>query len=334
MFSTRIISYNTHYFWKNDELEVHLCAGKGDCLPVPAFPPFLYLTSGHLMTQTTDIVHAFRLVRRDGPHAIALFQCVEKPGNIWESPANAPFGGIQCDVGCRESELTFFLECIKDWVNLRSGKRLLIKTAPSCYNPILNSLLHIAYLNTGFIAIQANLNSFISINSADFNSHIRLAEKRRLKKAANAGFKAGLANELSSIVVFEFLEKCRAKKGYRMSLTWTQMNILRQRFPENYLVFTVMDGAKIIALTLTVRVSDRILYNFLCADLQEYRIYSPVVKLMECVYQYCQQEKIEILDLGISLDQDGNYKPSLSRFKRNIGGQDCTKLTYEINLAN
>lgn len=332
MFSNRSISHNTHYSWKNVELEVHFSTGDDNYLPVPDFPIFLYLTPGHLMTQTTDIVHAFHLIRRESLHAVALFQCVEKPGNIWESPANAPFGGIQCDVGCRESELVFFLGCIKDWINLRSGKRLLIKTAPSCYNPILNSLLHISYLNTGFVAIQASLNSFISVNSTGFYSRIRSAEKRRLKKAANAGFKAGLANELSSAVVFGFLEKCRTQRGYRMSLTWSQINILRQRFPENYQVFAVINKSKIIALTLTVRVNDGILYNFLCGGLQEYCAYSPVVMLMESVYQYCQQENIEILDLGISLDNDGNHKPSLSRFKRNIGGQDCIKLTYEIDL--
>ena len=315
-------------------MDVRLYTGKNDFLPDPDFRPFLYLTSGHLTTQTADTIHAFRLIRRNGEQVIALFQCVEKPGNIWESPANAPFGGIQCDVDCQESELAFFLDCIKNWVTFRSGKKLVIKTAPSCYNPTLNNLLHISYLNTGFVPIQANLNSFISVNSADFYSKIRPAEKRRIKKAAIAGFKAGLANEISSTAVFEFLTKCRIQKSYRMSLTLPQIDSLRQRFPDNYLVFTVMEDSKIIALTLTVRVNDRILYNFLCGDLQEYCVFSPLVTLMESVYQYCQQEKIGILDLGISLDQDGNHKPSLNRFKKNIGGQDCMKLTYEINLQD
>ncbi|MCF2488241.1 hypothetical protein L0659_08700 [Dyadobacter sp. CY347] len=83
---------------------------------------------------------------------------------------------------------------------------------------------------------------------------------------------------------------------------------------------------------MTVRVNDQILYNFLSGDLPEYRVYSPVVMLMDCVYQYCQREKIRMLDLGISLDENGVYKPSLGRFKRNIGGQECLKMTYEINF--
>ncbi|MCF2516642.1 GNAT family N-acetyltransferase [Dyadobacter sp. CY351] len=107
---------------------------------------------------------------------------------------------------------------------------------------------------------------------------------------------------------------------------------MRHKFPEAYQIFKVVDQEKIIALTMTVRVNDHILYNFLCGDLPEYRVYSPVVMLMDRVYQHCQRENIRILDLGISLDGNGVHKPSLSRFKKNIGGKECLKMTYEITF--
>ncbi|MCF0039289.1 GNAT family N-acetyltransferase [Dyadobacter fanqingshengii] len=259
---------------------------------------------------------------------------MEKSGNVWVSPPHAPFGGIQCDVGCQESELVFLLGCIKHWVQSQSGEKLVVKTAPSCYYTTLDSLRHIPYLITGFIPIQTCLNSFISVSSSDFYAQIRPAERRRLKKASNSGFEAGLASGLASSVIYEFLEKCRNQMGYRISLTLSQLETLRQNFPDRYLIFTVMAGSEIVALTLTVRANSRVLYNFLCSDMPAYRAYSPTVMLMEAVYNYCRQQNIEILDLGISLDQNGDFKPSLHRFKKNIGGQDCLKLTYEMNFAN
>ncbi|MCF0053784.1 hypothetical protein LXM25_27170 [Dyadobacter sp. LJ53] len=298
----------------------------------PSFSAFLYLTPGHLATQTTDIVYAFHLQRRNSARVLAIFQCVEQPANVWISPPNAPFGGIQCAIGCTDSELTFFARCIIDWMKGRSGKKLVIKTAPFCYQPILHNLLHNVYINTGFAVIQCFANSFIPVDQNNFISRIKSAEKRKLKKAIAAGFQAAILPELPCATVYEFLAQCRDQKGYRMPLTLWQIENLRQKFPDTYRVFAVMDKAKIIALTLTVRVNNKILYNFLCDDLLSYRVYSPMVMLTEAVYNHCQQEHIEILDLGISLNENGDHKPSLSRFKKNISGEDCTKITYEINF--
>ena len=53
---------------------------------------------------------------------------------------------------------------------------------------------------------------------------------------------------------------------------------------------------------------------------------------MRKIYEYCQEEKVKILDLGISLDHLGKEKPSLIRFKKNIGGIPSEKITYIKHL--
>ncbi|WP_235125460.1 GNAT family N-acetyltransferase [Dyadobacter sp. CY347] len=285
-----------------------------------------------MSTQTTGHVYAFHLLRRNPQCTIAIFHCAETSDTTWFSPACAPFGGIQCADDCHENELIFFINCIKDWIHDRSGIKLTIKTAPFFYEPEQQVLLQKIYLNTGFALVEACVNSCIFVDDNDFIAHIKPAEKRRLRKSVLAAFYARLASEIPSVIVHEFLTQCRDSKGYRMPLTLSQIEKLRQRFPEECQIFGVFERKKILALTMTVRVNDQILYNFLSGDLPEYRVYSPVVMLMDCVYQYCQREKIRMLDLGISLDENGVYKPSLGRFKRNIGGQECLKMTYEINF--
>ncbi|MCE7065569.1 GNAT family N-acetyltransferase [Dyadobacter sp. CY326] len=296
------------------------------------FEPHLYFEPAHALTQTNERLHSFYLFRENRTKPVAVFHCSKQANDVWISPPNAPFGGIQCADDCSADELAFFLHFIKSTIFKQGANKLIIKSAPTCYEPKLADLLTQCYVNTNFLAIRACTNTFIPVSFADFRDRIVPAEQRRLRKARRCGLTAGLANKLPSALIYRFLTECRAQQGYCISLTLNQVETLRSQFPENFSVFVVRDALKIIALTLTVRVNKRVLYNFLCSYLPEYRAHSPTVILLETVYNYCRQEKIEILDLGISVDDQGNFKPSLHRFKRNVGGQDCLKITYEIDF--
>jgi hypothetical protein len=283
-------------------------------------------------TQTADPVFFFFLFRINVDKPIAVFQCLEQADCVWTSPAGAPFGGIQCADNSLEHELLFFLDCILTWITAQGGKKLTVRTAPSCHSPDLHHLLSHCYNNTGFYTKWACINTFISVCEPVFKDSIQPTERRRLKRAKNAGFTVSISNEISSELVYGFLKQCRTFRGYSISLNFAQIKTLRESFPDRFQVFAVRDGLRIIALTLTVRINRKILYNFLSDYLPEYHTFSPTVMLMECVYMHCQQEKIKILDLGISVDAHGDFKPSLHRFKQNIGGQDCEKVTYEIQF--
>lgn len=130
-------------------------------------------------------------------------------------------------------------------------------------------------------------------------------------------------------IVYDFLQHCRAEMGYSLSITSLQLQELFVTFPEEIIVFTVKDREKIIALNVTVRVNQAILYHFLSSSLHSYAQYSPSVMLTEKIYIFCQNEEVAILDLGISLDHHGNEKSGLIRFKENIGGKKSYKSTYE-----
>ncbi len=82
-------------------------------------------------------------------------------------------------------------------------------------------------------------------------------------------------------------------------------------------------------MTVTVRVCEDVLYNFLPADLSSYKSFSPLVYLTEAIYNYCQEKQIAILDMGLSLDLHGNEKPGLLKFKKNLGGEESVRLIYQ-----
>ncbi|GAB4027621.1 hypothetical protein GCM10028773_59450 [Spirosoma koreense] len=54
-----------------------------------------------------------------------------------------------------------------------------------------------------------------------------------------------------------------------------------------------------------------------------------MVMLLDGLFVYCQQHRIQLLDLGTALDENGQPKPGLMRFKRNVGAQESPKLVFE-----
>lgn len=292
------------------------------------FDPYIYSTSKHIFTQTLNQVSCFFLFRNNEIGAAAIFQCISQVDKNWISPVRAPFGGIQCDKLCTINEISFLLECIELWILQCGGNKLIIKTAPSCYNLTTSKLLSHCYLLHGYNG-KKDINYSVPVTSSLYVNCISSPEKRRLKKCRSAGFISGIYKDPSPEIVYEFLSSCRIERGYDLSMNLSQLDELLISFPNDITVFTVTDQTIIIALAVTICVNQSILYHFLSSSLSSYSQYSPAVMLIEAVYNFCQNKKITILDLGISLDHQGIEKESLIRFKKNIGGIESDKMTYE-----
>jgi hypothetical protein len=266
------------------------------------------------------------------PGPCAIFHCTElAPGN-WASPLRAPFGGIQADRNCKEDDLDFLVRCIKQFIVARGGTKLTVKTAPDSYYNSRGEyfILDVIYHKAGFTVASEFINHSIPVGFDEFTNRIAAAENRKLRKAKTAGLMARLEQDLPAEFIYNFLFECRIRKGYSLTISQQQIEELLTKFREEVKTFTVRYLGKLIALSFTVRVSHDIIYNFLLADIPEYRHYSPNVILTETIYDYCRTEGITTLDLGISLDDTGVHKSSLARFKQNIGGRESIKRTYEL----
>lgn len=292
------------------------------------FDPYIYFTSKHLFTQTSKKIYCFFLFRNNEIGAAAVFQCISQTDKNWTSPARAPFGGIQCDELCTTNEISFLLECIELWISQCDGNKLSIKTAPSCYNLTTSKLLSDCYLLYGY-SVEKHVNHSINITPSSYINCISPPEKRRLKKCRSAGFISGICTDSSPEIIYNFLNSCRLEKGYNLSLNHFQLEELLISFPNEVTIFTVTDQTIIIALAVTIHVNNAVLYHFLSSSLSSYSNFSPAVMLNEEIYNFCQNKKITILDLGISLDHHGIEKENLIRFKENIGGIKSYKATYE-----
>lgn len=296
--------------------------------PFPTTISWLFFRREQLAVQTSDLIYSFILISKESGDILSLFHCL--PGfHDWISPPLAPFGGIMPVAHCRGDQLTFLLTCIREWVIYHGGKALTIKTAPSCYDPITHQLCHHSYLAAGFLPNHTYSNAYIPIGGEGFDRIIEPSERRRLSNGKKRGLQVTMKQGVFDKTTEDFLHRCYQVHGYQLPVPPDRLALLPGTCPENYLVFTNRFEEEPVAVAVMVRVGDRILYHFMSGYLPEYRTLSPSVMLFEAAFEYCRSKEIAILDLGICIDHFGNPKPSLSRFKANIGGLECEKIVYK-----
>ncbi len=298
--------------------------------PLPGLPfePYLYNRPNHLATQrpenpvsvwlcetSTQQIHALLRADRRGPQVASL--------------AHAPFGGLQFVPSVPADALVLLLSCLGRWCREQGGMRLLIKAPAAGYDQEKFDVGHRAYLSSGFVVAQIRTNHHIPVSERPFLVLISGAERRRLRKCLRAGFRAGLWPDPDPAEVYAFVRESRQQLGYSLPMSLAEFSHLLGELPDSTLVFAVWAGNKPISLTVAIQVSGRILYNFCPADDLAYRTFSPMVLLNASLYAYAQQHSFDTIDLGVSLDNGGNEKPSLARFKENLGGQPSVKITYE-----
>lgn len=245
------------------------------------------------------------------------------------SPVAAPFGSVEFIQTLPDPILSDLLDALIDEAQTTGVPVLRLVNYPHCYAPEQAHRLTEQLLKRGFQVTAADQNSFLTITNDAFENIIDASERRRLRKCQRVGFQFMHWQCPDVDATTSFLARTRQQQGYVLALPLDRLGQLIQTFPNQFPIFAVMDGSAIAALTVAVRVRDDILYSFLPASDPGYHAYSPMVLLIDGLFRYCQQQQIRLFDLGVSLDGNHQPKPSLIRFKRNLGAQESLKFTFE-----
>ncbi len=292
------------------------------------FDLFLYNSDAHLKTQTNNAVQTFVQYRNNTP--IAVIHFAPETTVMWISPPRSPFGSIQYDPTCSQEEVNNFLDYTIESIKKKGVTSLQIKHYPTCYLFGQDDLVGKSYIQYGF-SKTTQVNYHIVVSEKPFTEIITSPEKRRLNKCIRNNFICERNAVRDVKTIYQFLQFCRLKKQYSLSLNEAQLGLLFSNCQAEVHVFTVKYAGKIVALSVTVRVHQKILYNFLTDNHPEYRPFSPSVLLMQGIYDFCQTSNIEILDLGTSLDQHEKEKAGLTRFKKNLGGIPSEKSIFNMD---
>ncbi|MGI4875397.1 MAG: GNAT family N-acetyltransferase [Janthinobacterium lividum] len=300
-----------------------------------AFTSFLYLEPAHQALQAVARpVLSFYL--EDDTRTVAQLFVVpdfDQPGQA-NSPAQAPFGGVQLAPGVPAAALHRLLDYAETTLRQRGQQALHIKGYPFCYDPAGAAALAEVLRQRGYAVALAEQNFYLD-PQRPYEAHLHPSERRRLLKCRRLGLRFEQEPPYLLPAAYEFIAACRQERGQALSLPLARVEALFRAFPRQHLLFSVRKpGGEWAALTVAIQVSPQVLYNFYPASpLAENRL-SPAVLLHEGLHTYAHASGLTTVDLGTSTLPSGGPNAPLLRFKRHLGGVAGLKLTWRKELAS
>ena len=240
----------------------------------------------------------------------------------------ATFGSIDADLPLPRETVKYFLEQVIMSLENTGMQEVIIKHWPAAY--IGDESMHKIFGETNFKVISSEVNQHLAVQEEEFKLLISKNERKKLNQCLKQGytFKQLTIDKLTN--VYQLVTETRVRKGYPVSMTYKNLYKAMKLMPDKYMLFGLFDRDNLIAASVSILISHEILYNFYHADDINFRSTSPMVMLIKEIYQYCQQNNIRLLDLGISTEA-GIINQGLFNFKKNLGCSTSEKNTYRLS---
>lgn len=253
--------------------------------------------------------------------------------NIAYSPLRATFGGIEFQEEISANNLFDFLNKIIQFLQSLRVKSLFIKSYPEGYlseyqNTILQNCLSKLHFQVKFT--DQNYEIPIS-NKSFYETVIGATSKQLLRTYIKKGYVFKQEVNPNIAVIHAFIARSRKRKNRPMTMNCEQLTEHFKKFPKNFQLFSVTHSNIMVAVGVTIKINDEILYTFYLADDEDHLKNSPTTFLLSGIYEYSKLEKFKILDLGIATEK-GIVNEGLARFKQHLGAKISGKKTYFLVL--
>jgi len=248
------------------------------------------------------------------------------------TPLRAPFGSVEVSSQLDPEMLYGFLEFVESDLVAAGISEVMIKNLPDAYDPRRAALVNSFLPMRGYSVLAADIGSVIAVTSKPIAECLHPRKRRKLNQSKGDDFRLVLLQHDAIQPVYDFILSRRRLRGYRLSVTCDELRLALERCPQAYVLFGVYLEDRLVAASITVRVNDRILYHFISDHHRGMGGFSPVLVLMEGIYDYCRERGIAILDLGTSV-ADGKPDFNLLNFKRELGAIETVKYSYRKMLS-
>ena len=298
-----------------------------------AFEPLLFLAPAHqaLQPPAGPVLSFYLEDAAQGRTVGQLHAVADAATGRARSPGQAPFGAVQLAPGLGPAAAHQLLDAAEDALRGRGQRALALRGHPFCYDPAGAAALAGALAARGYRVQLAEQNYHLDLGRA-YAAGLHPSERRRLHKCARHGLVVEQEHRWFLPRAHAFLSACRQERGQAPPLPLARLEALFEAFPDDYFLFSVRaPGGEWAALTVAVRVSGRVLYNFYPASPLSQNALSPVVLLNEGLHAFGRASGMAVLDLGTSTLPTGP-NASLLRFKRHLGGVAGLRLSWEKAL--
>jgi hypothetical protein len=295
------------------------------------FDSYLFNEPQNLTIQSLGGWHSFYALRSEKKAARARVHFHLEDG-LAVSPFKNPFGGIEFSSAFEPRELFEFIKWVEVQLTAKGAKRIEMKMYPALYNSRCSAILLTFLTNLGYKIKNAELSACIEVDASSLFESMSSWEKRKSGQIKRTNLRFSTIPVMRIKEVFDVISACREERKQKLSMTYGQMKTVADHFPDKFCLFGVYDNNALAAASISIMINKTILYNFYSAHAKQYDALSPAVRLMEGIYEYCQGEKIKLVDLGTSALQ-GRPNFSLLDFKLNLGATPTPKVIFEKNLS-
>lgn len=282
------------------------------------YPQLLYSTPAFLKANNhLPQKHFYFFNKSSNKYLAHLAASVD--GDIAVSPLKAPFGGVEFEESLSAADLKNFIKAVENTLASDGVQEIRLHQPPENYQ--LQDTINDVLLELEYDIIQERDYHGIDIDGLPLSEKMVDMQKRRLKKCEKAGFiyKKYRKSELAG--AFHQIDRWRTAADKRLSMTWADLHNSSKRNPKAYHAFGIEnEHGLMIAGSIVVKVSDRVLYNFFPASYDAYNAYSPMVMLTNKIYEWGQDNGFVHLDLGTSYVHK-NVNTGLRLFKERLGGK-------------
>ncbi|MFN3404009.1 MAG: GNAT family N-acetyltransferase [Cytophagaceae bacterium] len=251
--------------------------------------------------------------------------------NVAYSPFRAPFGSVEFRKDLSVASLQFFLNKVETELSALGVKKIRITSWPDCYDQASASKLTKAYLDSAYKVVFREMNFHLPVNG-EFKDHVHPSLSRRLIKSANL-YSVDINGNPDLKEIFLLIRQNREMKGLPLTINLPALENLYRNFQDKFLVFEGRRDSRLVAVSFGIIVNKNILYYFLPADDYAFKHDSPMLLVLEKMYEYCRENNFKIFDLGIATSKEfPNW--GLINFKRRLGGKESLKLSFgkEIDM--
>jgi hypothetical protein len=282
----------------------------------PEFELGIFHTQQHLLLQAETGWHSFSIIEsnRKTIHGIIRIHIHEY---VARSPLKSPFGSFLFSKDVSLVLLDEFVRFVEEKLKAKRVESFQLKNQPEIYEPSKGTTLKSVLTNAGYIIQQEETSAIIPVETSLFESRIHRTKKPRLKKCREQFEFHEVPNKRLD-EVYDFLNTCRAEKGYALSLSLEELQRTITAFPDRFLLHQATDQDKMVAASISIRVNENVLYTFYYDHLRAYDSVTPIVFLCDGLYNFCQKNQLSLLDLGTS-NPNGKLNQSLLDFILSLG---------------
>ena len=248
-------------------------------------------------------------------------------GNAAFSISTAPFGSLSISDDVDFETLSKFMDFVESHLRRKGIHEIIIKHYPGIYHPQTHEKVTSMFALNGYKVSAIDLNQVIQISNDSFDRIIHPMEKRNLIKSKKTGIIFTNHPNTEAEIVFSCIESFRWSKKIPVNIDLKSIMRLVEKFPDKYSFFSASMENDMVAATVCVEVTDSVLYNFLPAHNSAYNTFSPLIFLLEQIYNYASLKAMQYIDLGVS-SIDNYPQKGLIKFKERLGSISFSKLTF------